>query len=88
MTATPSGSPARLEASDVGKDLHALLDADLYLLKAWLADPKRRLRRLWRSGIRLSEPSKCFKFLGLWCYETISKPDLAPSGWGPGSCRN
>ena len=60
MTATPTDSQARLEATDVAKDFHALLDADLYLPRAWLADRKRRLRRLGRSGIRLSELRKRF----------------------------
>ena len=42
MRATTTDSHARLGARDVAKDLHAFLDADLYLLKAWLADRKQR----------------------------------------------
>ena len=34
MTATTIDSQARLKATDVAKDLHALLDADLYLPRA------------------------------------------------------
>ena len=80
MTATTIDSQALLEARDMAKDFHALLDTDLYLPKACLADRKRRLRRLGRSGIRLSELRKCSTVSSRCSVKT--NPDWRRN-WGP-----